>query len=161
MIKSGLAWNKGRKVGQKRALRPQDVWMIRGRLRAEGRKRDLALFNLAIDSKLSACDLVALQVKDVCHHRVHRSSANTEGASQRSGEAPQGECAAGPRWFYSELATGRLGTPPLDSRVGVFRFRADPVILIRPDPPFDYQGAQGCRARCCTVFSSGTPVGSV
>jgi hypothetical protein len=56
MIKSGLAWNKGRKVG--RALRPQDVWMIRGRLRAEGRKRDLALFNLAIDSKLSACDLV-------------------------------------------------------------------------------------------------------
>src|ERR1700737_1587342 len=50
MIKSGLAWNKGRKVGQKRALRPQDVWMIRGRLRAEGRKRDLALFNLAIDS---------------------------------------------------------------------------------------------------------------
>lgn len=87
MIKSGLAWNKGRKVGQKRALRPQDVWMIRGRLRAEGRKRDLALFNLAIDSKLSACDLVALQVKDVCHHRVHRSSANSEGASQRSGES--------------------------------------------------------------------------
>ena len=50
MIKSGLAWNKGRKVGQKRALRLQDVWMIRGRLRAEGHKRDLALFNLAIDS---------------------------------------------------------------------------------------------------------------
>jgi hypothetical protein len=43
-------WNKGRNVGQKRALRPQDVWMIRGRLRAEGRKRDLALLNLAIDS---------------------------------------------------------------------------------------------------------------
>jgi hypothetical protein len=80
-------WNKGRNVGQKRALRPQDVWMIRGRLRAEGRKRDLALLNLAIDSKLFACDLVALQVKDVCHHRVHRSFANSEGASQRSGES--------------------------------------------------------------------------
>jgi hypothetical protein len=90
MIKSGLARNKGRKVGQKRALRPQDVWMIRGRLRAEGHKRDLALLNLAIDSKLSAYDLGALQVKDVCHHRVHRSSANSEGASQRSGEAPPG-----------------------------------------------------------------------
>jgi hypothetical protein len=61
--------------------------MIRGRLRAESRKRDLALFNLAIDSKLSACDLVALQVKDVCHHRVHRSSVNS---AQRSGEAPPG-----------------------------------------------------------------------
>jgi hypothetical protein len=48
---------QGRKVEQKRALRPQDVWMIRGRLRTEGRKRDLALFNLAIDSKPSACDL--------------------------------------------------------------------------------------------------------
>ena|SRR5215470_6531176 len=42
-------WNKGRKVGQKRALRRQDVRKIRGRLRAEGHKRDLALFNLAID----------------------------------------------------------------------------------------------------------------
>jgi hypothetical protein len=47
--------------------------MIRDRLRAEGRKRDQALFNLAIDSKLSACDLVALQVKDVWHRQRVRS----------------------------------------------------------------------------------------
>ena len=47
-------WNKGRLIGQKRPLKPRDVWTIRVRLQLEGRKRHLALFNLAIDSKLRA-----------------------------------------------------------------------------------------------------------
>ena len=59
-------WNKGRLIGQKRPLKPKDVWAIRVRLQLEDRKRDLALFNLAIDSKLRGCDLVSLQVEDVC-----------------------------------------------------------------------------------------------
>ena len=59
-------WNKGRLIGQKRPLKPKDVWAIRVRLQLKGRKRDLALFNLAIDSKLRGCDLVRLQVDDVC-----------------------------------------------------------------------------------------------
>jgi integrase len=59
-------WNKGRLIGQKRSLTPKDVWTIRIRLQLEGRKRDLALFNLAIDIKLRGCDLVRLQVDDVC-----------------------------------------------------------------------------------------------
>jgi integrase len=59
-------WNKGRLIGQKRPLKPKEVWAIRVRLQIEGRKRGLALFNLAIDSKLRACDLVALQLEDVC-----------------------------------------------------------------------------------------------
>jgi hypothetical protein len=58
--------NKGQLIGQKRPLKPKDVWAIRIRLQLEGRKRDLALFNLAIDSKLRGCDLVRLQVDDVC-----------------------------------------------------------------------------------------------
>src|SRR3954466_13039196 len=58
-------WNKGRLIGQKRPLKPKDVWAIRVRLQLEGRKSDLALFNLAIDSKLRGCDLVSLQVDDV------------------------------------------------------------------------------------------------
>jgi integrase len=58
-------WNKGRLIGQKRPLKPKDVWAIRVRLQLQGRKRDLALFNLAIDSKLRGCDLVRLQVDDV------------------------------------------------------------------------------------------------
>jgi hypothetical protein len=59
-------WNKGRLVGQKRPLKPKDVWAIRVRLEIAGSQRNLALFNLAIDSKLRACDLVALKVEDVC-----------------------------------------------------------------------------------------------
>jgi AraC-like DNA-binding protein len=59
-------WNKGRLIGQKRPRKPKDVWAIRVRLQLQGRKRDLALFNLAIDSKLRGCDLIRLQVDDVC-----------------------------------------------------------------------------------------------
>jgi len=58
-------WNKGHLIGQKRPLKPNDVWTIRVRLQLEGRRRDLAMFNLAIDSKLRGCDLVRLQVNDV------------------------------------------------------------------------------------------------
>ncbi len=59
-------WNKGRLIGQKRPLKPKDVWTIRVRLQLEGHKRDLAMFNLGIDSKLRGCDLVRLQVDDIC-----------------------------------------------------------------------------------------------
>ena len=59
-------WNKSRLIGQKRPLKPKDVWVIRVRLQLQGGKRDLALFNLAIYSKLRGCDLVRLQVDDVC-----------------------------------------------------------------------------------------------
>jgi integrase len=63
---SQTPWNKGRLIGQKRPLKPKEVWAIRVRLQLEGRKRDLALFNLAIDSKLRGCDLVSVHVEDVC-----------------------------------------------------------------------------------------------
>jgi integrase len=59
-------WNKGRLIGQKRPLKPKEVWAIRVRLQLEERRRDLALFNLALDSKLRGCDLVRLQVSNVC-----------------------------------------------------------------------------------------------
>ena len=58
-------WNKGKLIGAKPPLRPSHVWSIRTKLQMAGRKRDLALFNLAIDSKLRGCDLVALRVDDV------------------------------------------------------------------------------------------------
>ena len=59
------AWNKGKIIGPRPPLRPGHVWSIRARLHLERRLRDLALFNLAIDSKLRGCDLVALRVSDV------------------------------------------------------------------------------------------------
>jgi integrase len=58
-------WNKGRLIGAKPPLRPKHVWSIRTKLQVEGQTRDLALFNLAIDSKLRGCDVVALKVEDV------------------------------------------------------------------------------------------------
>src|SRR5205814_4611925 len=58
-------WNKGKLIGAKPPLRPKHVWSIRTRLMVEGRMRDLAMFNLAIDSKLRGCDVVALKVEDV------------------------------------------------------------------------------------------------
>ncbi|SOE87727.1 Phage integrase family protein [Burkholderia sp. YR290] len=61
------AWNKGKLVGQKPPLRPKDVWAIRIHLQNAHSVRDLALFNLAIDSKLRGCDLVSLRVRDVTH----------------------------------------------------------------------------------------------
>jgi len=58
-------WNKGKLIGPKPPLRPKHVWSIRTKLQLEKKSRDLALFNLAIDSKLRGCDVVALRVEDV------------------------------------------------------------------------------------------------
>jgi len=60
-------WSKGRRVSQKTPLKLKDIWAIRVRLQISDRARDLALFNLAIDSKLRAWDLVKLRVRDVSH----------------------------------------------------------------------------------------------
>jgi len=60
-----LPWNKGKVTGAKPPLRPKHVWSIPTKLQIEGRVRDLAMFNLAIDSKLRGCDVVAIKVEDV------------------------------------------------------------------------------------------------
>ena len=64
-VTSRTPWNKGKLIGAKPPLRPKHVWAIRTRLMVDGRTRDLAMFNLAIDSKLRGCDVVALKVDDV------------------------------------------------------------------------------------------------
>ena len=60
-------WTKGKLIGQKAPLKLKEIWAIRVRLELSNRIRDLALFNLAIDSKLRACDLVKLKVRDISH----------------------------------------------------------------------------------------------
>lgn len=64
-VHSHEQWNKGKLVGQKPPLKPKDVWAIRIYLQNAHAVRDLAMFNLAIDSKLRGCDLVSLRVRDV------------------------------------------------------------------------------------------------
>jgi site-specific recombinase XerC len=60
-------WNKGKLIGQKAPLKLKDIWAIRIRLQLAQRIKELALFNLAIDSKLRGCDLMQLRVRDVSH----------------------------------------------------------------------------------------------
>jgi len=61
------AWNRRRATGQKAPFKRQEIWAIRFRLQLASRKRDLALFDLAIDSKLRGCDLVSIRVRDACN----------------------------------------------------------------------------------------------
>ena len=71
-----VPWNKGKLIGQKPPLKLADIWTVRTQLRMVGSTRELALFNLAIDSKLRGCDLVSLRVRDVAHrdHVLRRAS---------------------------------------------------------------------------------------
>lgn len=80
-----VPWNKGKVTGQKPPLKPREVWAIRVRLQISNRVRDLALFNLAIDSKLRGCDLVHLRVEDVMQGDQVRTRALV---SQRKTGAP-------------------------------------------------------------------------
>ena len=66
-----MPWNKGKLVGQKLPLKLKEIWAIRIRLQLDLQTRELAMFNLAIDSKLRGCDLVNLHVRDVMQgHQV-------------------------------------------------------------------------------------------
>lgn len=81
---SHVPWNKGKLIGQKPPLKLKDIWTLRTRLKLANNKRDLALFNLALDSKLRGCDLVTLRVRDVAHgtHVLHRTSIIQHKTSQ-------------------------------------------------------------------------------
>ena len=70
---SRIPWNKGKLVGQKAPLTQQQIWSIRMKLETIGNPRNLALFNLAIDSKLRACDLLSLRVSDIANGVIVQS----------------------------------------------------------------------------------------
>jgi integrase len=77
-------WNKGKLVGQKAPLTVKDIWAVRVCLQIQRRTRDLALFDLGVDSKLRGCDLVRLRVRDVCHgDRVSSRSIVLQQKTQR------------------------------------------------------------------------------
>jgi integrase len=67
IVKASTPWNKGKLIGQKPPLKQREIWAIRIRLQLKKEARELAMFNLAIDSKLRSCDLVKLAVRDVYH----------------------------------------------------------------------------------------------
>ncbi|OIX90489.1 tyrosine-type recombinase/integrase [Pantoea sp. Ae16] len=88
-------WNKGRIIGQKRPLQISHIWGIRIRLELEGKVRDLALFNMALDSKLRGCDLVKLKVSDVAYG--HSVSGGATVLQQKTGSLVQFELTKGTR----------------------------------------------------------------
>src|SRR5712692_9942115 len=120
-------WNKGRLTGQKRPLKPKDVWAIRVRLQLKRRARDLALFNLAIDSKLRGCDLVRLQVDDVCAGGRVRDRATI--VQKKTGRPVQFEITEQTR------ASIQRWLPSVEARHGQYlfpsRFRAQPHLSTR------------------------------
>jgi hypothetical protein len=79
-------WNKGKLSGAKPPLLPKCVWSIRTKLQIEGRVRELAMFNLAIDSKLRGCDVVAIKVEDVAAggYTADRATINRRRLDSRS-----------------------------------------------------------------------------
>jgi hypothetical protein len=81
-------WNRGKLVSQKTPFKLKEIWAIRLRLQIAHRCRDLALFNLAVDSKLRACDLMTLRVRDVCHGQIMASRALILKLSQRKRNGP-------------------------------------------------------------------------
>jgi len=102
-------WNKGKLVGQKLPLKLKEIWAIRVRLQLADRKRDLALFNLAIDSKLRGSDLVKIKLSDVSNSGVVAARAMV--MQQKTGRPVQFEITANARdsisdWISCNKLTG-------------------------------------------------------
>ena len=72
------AWNKGKRIGQKKAFKLEGIWRIRIRLEIKRQLEQLVLFNLAIDSKLRSCDLISLRVRDISSSSLVQSRAMIE-----------------------------------------------------------------------------------
>ena len=122
-----VPWNKGHLTERKRPLKPKDVWAIRVRLQLKHRARDLALFNLAIDSKLRGCDLVRLEVDDVCAGGRVRDRATT--IQKKTGRPVQFEITEQTRTSIQDWL------PKVDARKAKYlfpsRFRARPHLSTR------------------------------
>ena len=102
-------WNKGKVIGPKPPLLPKHVWAIRTRLQMAGQKRDLALFNLAIDSKLRGCDVVSLRVADVAPHGCAIERATVR--QRKTGRPVRFEIAEQTRQAIDEYLEGRNKLP--------------------------------------------------
>ena len=86
-------WNKGKLIGTKPPLRSKHVWSIQTKLQVEGQTRDPAVFNLAIDSKLRGCDVVALKVEDVAPNGYTLDRATT--TSEPPARSRENSCSSG------------------------------------------------------------------
>ena len=136
------AWNKGKLIGAKPPLRPNQVWSIRTRLLIERRARDLALFNLAIDSKLRGCDVVALRVENVAPngYAVDRATVRQKKTGRpvkfeltdQTLHNLSGRAARGPRLFAALLNI--ISPSPTNRYWGIAgaQFKTPPAMYFEP-----------------------------
>ena len=102
-------WNKGKLVGQKPPLKLKEIWAIRIHLQIDEKHRDLALFNLAIDSKLRACDLLKLRISDVS--QGDQVASRTTVMQQKTGRSVQFEITEQTRQAVSDwIRRANLGS---------------------------------------------------
>lgn len=103
-----VPWNKGKLIGPRPPLRQKHVWAIRTRLQIEQQVRDLALFNLAIDSKLRGCDVVAIRVDDVAPngHAIERATVR----QRKTGRPVRFELTEQTRQAINDYLTPRAGS---------------------------------------------------
>jgi hypothetical protein len=127
-LQKRIPWNKGKLIGAKPPLRPKHVWSIRTKLEASGRSRDLAMFNVAVDSKLRGSDVVALKVADIAPngYAIDRAIIRqrktgqpvkfelTEQADKRWTNMSRRQVRSPPT-FYSQAAATRSGALQLDN----------------------------------------------
>lgn len=125
-------WNDGRMVGAKKPLKPKDVWAIRFFLEHEGRVRDRALFDLAIDSKLRGCDVVKIKIGDLVNAGQMRHRATV--IQQKTGRPVQFEIQEPARsslLTWLELRGGCVDEFAFPSRVDANGPRSGRLRLVR------------------------------
>jgi len=118
-------WNKSKLTGAKPPLRPKHVWAVRTRLQLASRLRDLALFDLAIDSKLRGCDVVTLKVVDVAPHGYAVDRASVRQRKNRKARSLRDHGANAP--------SDRRLSPPTGRRV-----QSIPISRTRPGRSSDH-----------------------
>jgi len=137
-----VPWNKGKLTGQKPPLKLREIWAIRIRLQLAGKTRDLALFNLAIDSKLRACDLTRLRVSDIClGSRVAARATIMQQTTQRpvQFEITEQTRTSVEAWRRGGVEAWRRGCKPPRFRVATICFRVASTThcTCRPDNTLD------------------------
>ena len=142
-ISKRVPWNKGKLIGPRPPLRQRHVWAIRTRLQIERQVRDLALFNLAVDSKLRGCDLVAIRVDDVAPngYAIERASVRQRKTdrpvrfelTEQTRQAIDDYLAASSRKPGKYLFGGRRGGQSMTTRQYA-RLLADWLVAIGLDP---------------------------
>jgi integrase len=154
-VKRLQPWNEGLLVGQKEPLEPKHVWSIGVRLEIAQSKRDLAIFNLAIDSKLRACDLVRLRVDDICSGAKVRRRATI--VQRKTGRTVQFEITDPSRsaveaWLPMLRATGSRFLFPS-------RLHASPPAVYPAGAPLgrEYRPRAGCLRHALDEADEGGP----